>query len=282
MRGVYFLANDKVYDLAIAFLNSFRKHNDFPLCLIPYNDNFDEIAALEKEFEFSVFDDNRVLKSCDEISRNFHGVTLGAYRKLSIWEGVFDEFIYIDVDTVVLDDVSFAFDGLRSYDVLVSHSNILENIKWVWKDSIYEADILSAKQIEFSASTGFLVSKKQSISLSEIDPYVNSAVKIKEHMELLCMEQPFLNYIFVTSGKKINSIRSLFLENNFKNAKFEAWAGCPDGTVKEGKITFSNGLPVFLLHWAGFKSLEEFPYRDLWLAYRNMNENIKPLAFGES
>lgn len=38
---VYFMANNKVLDMTIAFLNSFRMHNkELPLCLIPYNNDF--------------------------------------------------------------------------------------------------------------------------------------------------------------------------------------------------------------------------------------------------
>jgi hypothetical protein len=40
--GVYFSANDVVYDWAIAFLNSYRTFNpDLRLILIPFNDQCD-------------------------------------------------------------------------------------------------------------------------------------------------------------------------------------------------------------------------------------------------
>jgi len=40
-RGVYFIANDAVIDIAIAFLNSFRRHNAaMPLCMIHLTNRF--------------------------------------------------------------------------------------------------------------------------------------------------------------------------------------------------------------------------------------------------
>src|ERR1700730_17769535 len=107
-RGVYFLANDRVLDLAIAFLNSFRRYNpEIPLCLVPFDENFDEVCDLRSKYVFSVFSDAIALQRCDELSKHFAGHRSGQFRKLAIWEGVFDEFIYIDVDTVVLSDIDF-------------------------------------------------------------------------------------------------------------------------------------------------------------------------------
>ncbi|MEP7095320.1 MAG: hypothetical protein ABI793_14760, partial [Flavobacterium sp.] len=107
-QGVYFLANNKVLEMATAFLNSFRTHNkDISLCLIPYNNEFDQVKAMKDTYNFSIFDNEELLKICDDISLKFHGNVVGAYRKLVAWEGEFEQFIYIDIDTVVLDNLSF-------------------------------------------------------------------------------------------------------------------------------------------------------------------------------
>src|SRR5262250_2265729 len=108
-KGIYFLANNQVLDLAVAFLNSFRRFNpDTPLCLIPFDDNVDQITTLRSKYHFSTYRDSSVLRECDEISLRFHNSTMGHYRKLACWKGEFEQFIYIDVDTVVLANVSFA------------------------------------------------------------------------------------------------------------------------------------------------------------------------------
>src|SRR5271166_5181678 len=134
-RGVYFLANNKIYDLAVAFLNSFRTHNpSLSLCLIPYDNSIEKIRELSSSYSFSIYNNESVLERCDKISRKFHGHTVGQYRKFATWEGAYDQFIYVDCDTVVLRDLSFVFDLLPEYHFIFSHSDIPRIRKWVWKD----------------------------------------------------------------------------------------------------------------------------------------------------
>ena len=203
-RGVYFLASDGTAELARAFLNSFRKYNpDIPLCLIPFNEEFRKLENLQDQFNFSIFSDRQMIESCDEISRRFHGHVRGEYRKFCIWEGAFEEFVYIDVDTVILSD----------YDFVTAHSNMPEISAMVWRPSIRDAGKLSSGQIEFAANTGFVTSKLGALSMEEIKGKTEEALQLAEHMELFCKEQPLLNYLIVTSGKKYTSLFVLDYRN---------------------------------------------------------------------
>lgn len=87
-RGGYFLASDGALELAHAFLNSSRRFNpEIPMCLIPFDAHFSEIAKLREKFNFSIFSSEKLFDLCDEISRKFHGHVLGAYRKLFYGKG---------------------------------------------------------------------------------------------------------------------------------------------------------------------------------------------------
>ena len=273
-RGVYFLANNKVFEQVVAFLRSFRTHNpDIPLCLIPFDSDFDRIAELKATYSFSIFDDANLLASCDAISEKFHGFVLGTYRKLVAWEGIFDDFIYIDVDTVVIESVDFAFEHLKHGDYIASHSN-LENIRcWVWKDSVYATNLLTPPQIEYSANTGFFVSRRGLLPMKHCLAKVNGALELKDSMELDCMEQPFLNYLIVTSGYSHTSLLQLLMIGIAPTVSLEWWAGTPDGHVDGGKLYDPRGASVFLVHWAGFwkksgGSSIGLPYKELWDFYR--------------
>jgi hypothetical protein len=265
-RGVYFLANDRIFDLTVAFLNSFRKYNpEIPLCLIPFNADIERIAALQSIYGFSVFSDGNVLESCDAIGARFHGRPQGEYRKLAMWEGGFDEFIYIDVDTVVLTNIDFVFPFLSEYDFVTSHSNIPEIVKWVWKKSVYDSRQLTAGQIAYSANTGFIASKKEALSLEGIKNKVEPATVLSPHMNFFCKEQAFLNYVIVTSGKKYTSLHVLKISGIHPDIKTEHWAGLKHGVIKNGQIYFNNKPgSVLLLHWAGNwhpKRLDRVIYR---------------------
>ena len=261
--------------MAIAFLTSFRTfNNNIDLCLIPYDDDFDQIEALQHEFQFEIFRISDILNACDDISIQFHNNRVGAYRKLAAWTGPFDEFLYIDIDTIVHASVDFVFDQLCHADILTSHSNNANTRQWVWKDAIDNHQTpLTTEQINFGANTGFIVCNKSTMDFEWIRNSVDAALKMKDFMELDCMEQPFLNYLFVTSGNTYTSMGCLDLD--FPR---ELWAGTPGATFVDGKLTSPWGNPILFIHWAGVwrsrESLHEMPYKDLWLHFRNMNTNM--------
>jgi hypothetical protein len=281
-RGVYFLANNKVFEQTVAFLRSFRAFNPtIPLCLIPFDSNFDQIAALKDTYSYDIFDNEELLAACDSISEKFHDRVLGTYRKLVAWEGKFDAFVYIDVDTVVLDSIDFAFEHLQYGQYVASHSN-LENIRcWVWKDSIYEKNFLTQPQIAYSTNTGFFASIRGMLPMKHCIAKVDSALQLKVDMELMTMEQPFLNYLVVTSGYVYTSLLVLRNAGISDTTRLEFWAGLPNGLVKDGKIHVPEDWPIFLVHWAGIwyhiDGPDGLPYKELWDFYRRTD--IAPEVF---
>ena len=282
-RGVYFLANNAVFEQVVAFLRSFRTHNpDIPLCLIPFDGAFDKIAALKDAYSFFVFDGPGLLANCDAISEKFHGHVLGTYRKLVAWEGIFETFIYIDVDTVVTDSIDFAFEQLKHGDYIASHSNI-EHIRcWVWKDNVYATNLLTEPQIAYSTNTGFFVSRRGVLPMKYCMAKVTGALELKDSMELDCMEQPFLNYLVVTSGYSYTSLLKLLIDGIVPSVSLEWWAGTPEGKVDGGKLLDPCGAGVFLVHWAGIwkkagGSSDGLPYKELWDFYRR--PGVSPEVF---
>ena len=272
--GVYFLANDAILELAIAFLTSVRAHNPgVPLCLIPYNTDIRDLATLRRQFDFSIYDNQAVLARCDQISVSFHRKPYGHYRKLAAWEGPFDKFVYIDADTVVLQRVDCIFPLLDRFDFLVSHSHVPEQQRWVWKPSVHISGKLTGEQIAFSANTGFFASRLDVLSILEAERCLPEALELAPHMELLCMEQPFLNYLMVTSGRRLSSLRSI--RQRFQvDIPLACWAGEPGGKAVNGRFEGPVDNPVLLVHWAGlWRSLaqnqaEQMPLLDLWKFYR--------------
>jgi hypothetical protein len=259
-HGVYFLANDRIIGLTIAFLNSFRTFNpDIPLCLIPFREDVEKLSQLKEKYNFSIFSDTAFLEHCDKLSTLFHDKILGHYRKLACWQGPFGQFIYIDVDMIVLKDVSFAFDLMNDFDFLTSCSNIAEAEKWVWKPSVHSTGLLSKEQISYAANTGFIVSQKGFIPADTLLIRAAEAQQLKEHMELYCMEQPFLNYLIVTSGSSYSSLWNLMDSAFFPQNYIEYWAGNGSKNLENHLQTPHNGKlrEIFLIHWAGVWQLKK-------------------------
>lgn len=271
-RGVYFLSNNVMYDLTIAFLNSFRTYNPtIPLVLIPYDENTDKIEALQHTYRFDIFSPMALFNECDQLSRRWHERVRGEYRKFAIWEGRFNEFIYIDIDTVVLDDLSFCFEFLQEYGCLTASSDIPSIRKFVWLDGIEKCGVLNAEQIAFSANTGFIVSKKGFFNFEEVKQRLEHIGVIEKYMEFFCLEQPVLNYLIVTSGKPYTSLHVLRLSGKNANVPNEYWGGSDTAKIKNGMIYREDGAQVFLIHWAGVWRLkDQMPNKEIWDYYRHM------------
>lgn len=261
-KGVYFVANDAIYELTVAFLKSFRIHNpSSPLCMIPYGDDIERLSTLAETYNFSCFADATLFERCAEISRRFHdGRVLGHYRKLACWHGPFDEFIYIDTDTVVTSGVDYVYEFLEDHAFVFSSSDIPEIRNWVWKDTIYSAGALAERQIAFAASTGFFCSTKGALTIEEAESKLPAALAIAQHMELRAVEQPFLNYLVVTSGKSFDSIWNIVAKTGARQFPIERWGG-----EKLDFLRFENcctpHFNVLFVHWAG-----EWhpPAREVW------------------
>ena len=299
MKGVYFIANNEVYELTIAFLNSFRRYNSsLPLCLIPFDSNNQDIRALSEKYDFGIYDNEGVLDYCDHISLQFHGTVDGTYRKLAAWEGPFTEFVYIDVDTVVLTDVTFSFHYLKQYDFLTSHSNMKVIRRFVWNDRILDAQFFTLEQINFAANTGFIVSKKGALSKQIVTGKLEQALSLKDYMELKCHEQAFLNFMIVTSERSYTSLFSIWIMDKSKIIPLEIWAGTKGKKIENGIIRHNGkAIQPLLIHWAGLwqprridyvlfaifklfgivnnqKPIPVFmPYKNIWKYYRNLQKN---------
>jgi hypothetical protein len=282
MRGIYFLANDRVLDLAIAFLNSFRVHNPrLALCFIPFDDSIDELLRLRESYAFTVFNNRHALSQCDEISRTFHGECVGQYRKLAMWEGEFDEFIYVDVDTVVLEPLDFCFEFLAEYDFITSHSNMPKTRRWVWRDTILDTNMLQPEQMNYAANTGFIISRGGVLTFDGVVTGLLNARALMPHMELLCTEQPFLNYLIVTSGCRYSSLSAIASKGRRKNIPLGRWSHSLPGYIDKGRVIVpTTRAPVLLVHWAGEWQRGSHESNPLWTYYRHLNDRDSRLEPG--
>ena len=266
-RGIYFIANDAIRELTIAFLNSVRTFEpQIPICFIPYDDHCEQVVGLQSTYDFTVWAEHSALRWCDAISERFHGTALGQYRKLAIWNGSFEEFVYFDADTVLLSGLDLIFGLLKEHDILAATSDNPANRKFVWKDSLPpEPGFDSA----YAASTGVLVSKQGLFTRAEIDRRVEAALPYAGHMELACAEQAFLNYMIVTSGKRYSSIRQAARETHRRYIPQHVWSGRFQGDL----LTMAD--PVLTIHWAGEWQRGEHRRSPVWRHFRHLRDECR-------
>jgi len=265
-RGLYFIANDATYDLAVALLNSVRTFEPLmPICLIPYNRNYGRILALKSIYQFSLWEDQAALCWCDEIGERFHGATLGQYRKLAMWNGPFQEFAYLDVDTVLLSGLDVSFSLLKDYDIVTGTSDSAASRSFVWKDTLPEVSFDSA----YAANTGVLFSKRNIVSCDDVTRSVEAALPYAAHMELMCAEQAFLNYLIVTSGLRYSSLKRIARETNRKDLPQHVWSGRFDGDLLNLKS------PALVIHWAGEWQRGAHLRSPVWNHFRHLRSDCR-------
>ncbi len=106
-RGVYLLGNDRVAGYLEALFSSLRRHSpDLPVRLIPYNDQLTLTRALCARYRVTIHTDPS-FPALEEIGLGLWGSSpysshQNLFRRLAIFWGAFETFLYLDADIVVL------------------------------------------------------------------------------------------------------------------------------------------------------------------------------------
>jgi len=269
--GVYFLANDNVYQWAIAFLNSFRRFNPaLQLFLIPFDENCNKIKKLNHKYDFKIYEDSSSFSKLEKIGKDLElGHTSTShfwFRRFASFWGPLEEFMYLDVRQIILADLlpflqtpgNYGFD-LMHYDCAI--------------DQVYEPANVRLKFLMENKGRGFLsgiwASVKGMFTMSEFEMFATQAIGLREQLNPRNTDQAFLN--FCCDMKPV------------KYGHFAEVIGgyCHDGWArKKGKIYKNKGeyflwdfggldhkKKLILLHWAGYKWTDALPHSHLLNGY---------------
>jgi hypothetical protein len=244
MRGIYVLADDSIEDLFLACVHSLMcVEPGICICIIPFNANCFKIKQHAMRLGLINWSDEALLRQCDTLSMLFHSCPSGTYRKLAMWNGIFDEFIYVDSDMIVLQKLTPLFSLLSAWDIVVAVSDLPQLKRFVWNDN---ATAFNEKiDTEYSANTGFIISKRGVLEQSQIIHLAKQAQRYKTGMALECAEQPVLNYIIVSSGRRYTSLSAR--RRSGEMMPREMWGGDPEWS---GRLVDCSEPPL-LIHWAG-------------------------------
>ncbi|MBF2019537.1 MAG: sugar transferase [Hydrococcus sp. C42_A2020_068] len=312
MDGICTLANDRVYDQLIALLNSIEANSDSetPVCVYPYDDNTEKIAAeIAKRPNVQLYDDRNSIEKWDNFarsvwdthptarerwgkvgSRGYH--RFGTHRRYCAFDAPFDRFLYMDADTLLLDSVDSIFARLDLDDCIV--------YDFQYKDPTHVYELSSAKLTEIFPTqrikseifcSGFYASKKDLFD-EERRNWLLDRLKSGEAEILYPMapDQTLINYMMMRSGYSIYNL-SLQLSKNQRT-------GCSITSrhfKSRDNLLYDKGNRLTYLHYIGICSSVfaqvcagenlSFPYRDIFLYYRylyepeqrpNFNEKAKP------
>jgi hypothetical protein len=268
--GVYFSANDKVYDWTIAFLNSFRTFNpDLRLILIPFNEECDRILQLQTQYNFEIYIDPSFAR-LEAIGKAFelgHTPT-GPYwfRRYAAFWGPLDLFMYLDARQVVLANLIPLITALGQFNFDFLHYDCAIN-------QVYEPGEFRQQLLRQGRGRGFnsgrWASRKGLFSIEEFETLAAEALKIRNQLNPRNTDQVFINYCCdikpVVYGHFAEVLGGI----------------CQNGwTRQSGNIYQENGKyylwdyggldhkkQVVLVHWAGYKWTDFFPRKLILISF---------------
>jgi hypothetical protein len=309
MYGICTLANDHVLDQAIALINSIEAimGSEFPVCIFPYDDRIEKLtAAIADRPNVQIFQDQSLIEyweneskkiwdthpavqqrwNFDPKAQNYY--RLGMHRRFVAFSAPFDRFIYMDADTLLLNDVTPIFDKLDDHDWVI--------YDFQYKDPQHVFDVESPQfQQVFSTEymqskmfcAGFYASKRNVFPQDSLDRML-SAMQAGEAGLLFCMspDQAIVNYWVMKAGLSVY---------NFALELPEAErTGCcvtsPQFEMRDN-LLYDRGNRLTYLHYIGISSTVlskicqgenlKCPYRDIFLHYRYLREpEAKPMFYG--
>jgi hypothetical protein len=268
--GIYFSANDVVYDWAIAFLNSFRTFNpDLRLILIPFNDQCDRLYQLKDKYNFELYIDS----SFDRLEAIGQAFELGHtptgrywFRRYAAFWGPCDRFMYLDVRQLVLGDLTPLITALDRFNFDLLHYDCAIN-------QVYAPGEFRQQLLRQGKGRGFLsglwASRKGLFSIEEFEQLATAALKIRAQLNPRNTDQAFINYCC-----DLKPIRYGHFAEVIGDICQNAWARQP-GTIYQAGESYRlwdyGGLEhkkqVILLHWAGYKLNAMMPHRNLFDRY---------------
>lgn len=259
--GIYCLANDKVLEWMVAFLESIRSHEpDLPIYVVPFDDNLSKLTQISQKYQFEFYRDSH-LETLDKIGAKVRGVEdihNHRFRIFSIFWGPLDHFIFLDSDIVVLDSLQELFQTYldSDFEFMYYYQGIF--------DQVYKSGEFRTQMIrEYNANgfnAGSFLSSKGVFSLEDIDRIADRAATIRQHFADNCIVQPFVNYCVDIQRLKTKAIADAIPDLGSEWAKFPI--------ERVGETYRVNGKRILYTHWAGFGYGPAMPNRDIFLHYR--------------
>ena len=303
-RGIYTLANDVVYDQLVALLNSIQQNSGhIPVCVIAYNNQIERVSAeIAKRDNVSLLNDPELFKFWEAFSLRVwqthptaikqwkaSGVKTQFYRVGENHRYVsfdpaapFEEFIYLDADTLVMQPLDFMFERLAQADMVVYDFQFkdLSHIFNVNSDKL--TTVFSEERLQRDIfCSGCYASKRGLFSKAELDHVVDTLGQ--GNSEVLYMGAPnqsLLNYMVQINN---HSVHNVALEWRDQGKATGNAVSSKHFVEKEG-LVYDHGNLLTYLHFIGLSSKIfrrvcsgenlDFPYRKTFLHYRYLHEPV--------
>jgi hypothetical protein len=305
MNGICTLANDVVYDQLIALLNSIEAiyGQTMPVCIYPYDDQTERIAAaIKARPSVQLYDNRPSIEQWDQFVRQIWDIhptarqrwgnsdpnyyhRVGTHRRFCSFDGPFERFLYMDADTLLLNSVDFIFAALDQQDWVTYDFQYKDPTHVYEMNAAQLNQVFTPKRVETEIfCSGFYASKRNLFDQAARARFLESLQTGEaEILYPMAPDQTILNYMVMKSGiSSLNLALSLPATertgNSVTSSHFEA----------RDHLLYDHGKRLTYLHYIGISSKYfarlcagenvDFPYRDIFLHYRYLHEPRPPLS----
>jgi hypothetical protein len=242
-KGVYCLANDTVAEWFEAFIRSFRRFNpDLPLTLIPFNESFSRLKALQPQFRFDIMAE-APCRRFDALAMPVMGTDrlAGTYRKFACFFGPYDEFLFLDSDVVTITALPRLFEAYAksNYDLVFFDYDL---------NMVYAPALATQMLAQYGSprfNSGAFLSRKGVLHEADLLPLAHQAATVRDGLLPGVLEQSFINYVMDVTRQRMAHIEKLLPDLADKT-----WAGQPfsfDPKTEVARTPAGKILPF--IHW---------------------------------
>ncbi len=271
--GVYIVANDRVFDQTIAFLSSLRLHDpEITVFMVPFDNNYEAIWPIcRDQFGVQMFPDLPFIEQltsdvADVFPRDYLKLP-NKMRKLSLWFGPLDEFVYVDVDILIFQSLKRSLEYLQNADFFCCDFQAKgRGLAEVFTPVVQEKGLFSELDLKDIFNSGFWGGRKGIFSYQEMLEVLKECAAHREYFDFSTgtTDQPILNYLVLKSiARRVNITQANADEPG-------SWAGSSHFEQK-GNLLYDGDRLLRYLHWAGRPMRPGGPYWELWESYRFMD-----------
>ena len=259
-RGMAIVANDKIADWLLPFLESWKQHSaTVPLYLIPYDDNLTLTRRAAQAYGVTIVEEEP--RAIDRLAADLYPLFPGhrrRLRKLAALALPLDEVIYIDVDIVLFRDMSKLFGHLKKgeTDFIVASPSF----DYVYNKKRADHDFLKDALL---FNDGFFLTSNKVLDLDMFIATIEKDAKLFHSVRKrgMLFAQPVVNFVCHRNNLAIRIVTDVV-----PTASHESFYKATGVTWQDGAPLDPAGREIYFCHWAGGgKSLpSDGPFDAAW------------------
>jgi hypothetical protein len=273
-RGIYLVVNDVYSEWLLALAASLHAHNSsFPVLVIPYDDRCARIRQISAAFGFRLWEPKDPLAMCDAIAAAVRPASArgaGMFRRFAAFAGPYPEFVYLDVDTLVLEPLGPLFDACAGSGRPILFGDGAGG--YAYNAGARRDELRRAGALEWN--TGVFYARTGAVSLAAmLDACHEDLPADRALLRDDAADQSFLNWFLAT--RQIASARFGGIADYGRLWASRRWTELAGHLYDLDPYGRPFARPVPIVHWAGEPMPSAgMPQAHLWQAYRAAADRV--------